>query len=109
MRASGIWLLLGAVALAACSSSDNSSSLRGPGGNFDNSGGNGFASGASSAGSTSAGTPTVTPPEKEEAQSYRAPVVSGRWVWTANPDTGKVAIVDAKSFSVRLADAGVGP
>jgi hypothetical protein len=35
--------------------------------------------------------------------------VSGRWVWTANPDTGKVAVVDAKSFSVRLADAGVAP
>ena len=30
-------------------------------------------------------------------------------MWTANPDTGKVAIVDAKSFSVRLADAGLGP
>jgi hypothetical protein len=36
-------------------------------------------------------------------------VVSGRWVWTANPDTGKVAIVDAKTFGVRLADAGQAP
>jgi hypothetical protein len=36
-------------------------------------------------------------------------VVSGRWVWTANPDTGKVAVVDAKNFTVRLADAGQAP
>ncbi|MEI9952018.1 MAG: hypothetical protein WDO74_24285 [Pseudomonadota bacterium] len=107
MRASGKWLLWGTVALAACSSSDDASFASGrpssPGS------GDNFGNGASAAGSAGAGTPVVVPPEKEEAQSYRAPVVSGRWVWTANPDTGKVAIVDAKSFSVRLADAGVGP
>ncbi|HEX3776645.1 MAG TPA: hypothetical protein VHV51_19365 [Polyangiaceae bacterium] len=49
------------------------------------------------------------PPEQEADQSFRAPVVSGRWVWTANPDTGKVAIIDAKTFGVRLADAGQAP
>jgi hypothetical protein len=54
-------------------------------------------------------TAPLPPPEQEEDTSYRAPVVSGHWVWTANPDTGKVAIVDAKSFSVRLADAGIAP
>jgi hypothetical protein len=109
LRASGKWLFLGAVALGACSSEDASAPRAGsPGGNFDGSGGSGFGNGASAAGSSSAGAPSA-PPEKEEAQSYRAPVVSGRWVWTANPDTGKVAIVDAKNFSVRLADAGVGP
>jgi hypothetical protein len=48
-------------------------------------------------------------PEREESSSFRAPVVSGRWVWTANPDTGKIAVVDAKNFTVRLADAGIGP
>ena len=51
----------------------------------------------------------MLPPEQEEDQSFRAPVVSGRWVWTANPDTGKVAVVDAKNFTVRLADAGQAP
>jgi|SRR6187431_2572485 len=109
LGASGKWLLLSAAALAACSSADSSAprSLS-PGDNWDGSAGNGFGNGASAAGSSAAGAPSL-PPEKEEAQSYRAPVVSGRWVWTANPDTGKVAIVDAKNFSVRLADAGVGP
>jgi len=110
MRANGMWVLLGAAVVAACSSADDRAPLAGvPGGNFDNSGGNGFGNGASNAGRPSFAGSAAIPPEKEEAQSYRAPVVSGRWVWTANPDTGKVAIVDAKSFSVRLADAGIGP
>ena len=51
----------------------------------------------------------IVAPEQEEDLNFRAPVVSGRWVWTANPDTGKIAVVDAKTFTVRLADAGIGP
>ena len=69
----------------------------------------GSAGGASSSSGDNGDTPVTTPPEQEEDQSYRAPVVTGRWVWTANPDTGKVAVVDAKTFTVRLADAGAGP
>jgi hypothetical protein len=103
-----MWLLFGAVGLAACSESGDSSPSGASRGSNDASGGQ-FGAGNSSAGGSSSETPAVVPPEKEEAQSYRAPVVSGRWVWTANPDTGKVAIVDAKNFSVRLADAGAGP
>lgn len=94
-----------AASVAACNAGFGSSADSGgsfaPGGNF------GGASNAA-AGSGS-GVPVVTPPEQEEDQSYRAPVVSGRWVWTANPDTGKVAVVDAKTFTVRLVDAGAGP
>lgn len=104
-----MWLLFGAVGVAACSSSDYDGAApiaAGPGGPTFGSGG---ASNGATAPGSSAGAPSTVPPEKEEDQSYRAPVVSGRWVWTANPDTGKVAIVDAKSFSVRLVDAGVGP
>ena len=78
-----------------------------PRGSSDGSGGQ-LGLGAN-AGGASSNPITTPPPEKEEPQSYRAPVVSGRWVWTANPDTGKIAIVDAKTFSVRLADAGIGP
>jgi len=100
-------VLLGAALLAACSSEDGSeSNLAGP--VPDSSAGRGGQNGGVAAAGSTGSTP-VTPPEQEEAQSYRAPVVSGRWVWTANPDTGKVAIVDAKNFSVRLADAGIAP
>jgi hypothetical protein len=101
--------MLAALGLAACSSSfdDDSASLapRSPGGDFA-AGGAGISAGGSTA---AGGAGAVIAPEQEEDLSFRAPVVSGRWVWTANPDTGKVAVVDAKSFSVRLADAGVAP
>src|SRR6478609_3554631 len=108
MRVSGLWLLLGVGALPACSADSSMASggprVLAPGGDSDSFGGRSSV-GASPGGASN----SIPPPEKEEPQSYRAPVVSGRWVWTANPDTGKVAIVDAKNFSVRLADAGVGP
>jgi hypothetical protein len=106
----GKWLVLGAAALAACSSADDRASTSGAPGSPNGFGGaSNSGNGASAAGATSSAGAPVTPPEKEETQSYRAPVVSGRWVWTANPDTGKVASVDAKNFSVRRADAGIGP
>lgn len=102
----GMWVMLSvAVAAPACSLGSAADGAPRSGGDFS-------PHGPSSAGSSnlgSGGSEPVTPPEQEEDQSYRAPVVSGRWVWTANPDTGKVAVVDAKAFTVRLADAGAGP
>jgi hypothetical protein len=97
-----------ALALAACSSLDDSANDAAPGTSDNGSFGTGGSS-ATGSSSASGGASATLPPEQEEDLSYRAPVVSGRWVWTANPDTGKVAVVDAKSFAVRLADAGVGP
>ncbi len=102
------WEALAALALAACSSSfddDSAARAAGPSGSNFGAGGAGVVGSPASGGATSA----VVAPEQEDDSSYLAPVVSGRWVWTANPDTGKVAVVDAKSFSVRLADAGVAP
>jgi hypothetical protein len=49
------------------------------------------------------------PPEQEAESRFRVPVVSGRWVWTANPISGRVALIDATSFSVKTALAGAGP
>jgi len=48
-------------------------------------------------------------PEEEQDQAFRVPVVSGRWVWTANPTSGRVALIDAKSFTVKTALAGAAP
>ncbi|MEO7037013.1 MAG: hypothetical protein ABI548_23875 [Polyangiaceae bacterium] len=105
----GSWGIVAALAVAACSSSSESASGSAafPGGGDFGSGGAGSVNLGPSSAAGSA--PLVVPPEQEEDLSYRAPVVSGRWVWTANPETGKVAVVDAKSFGVRLADAGVAP
>lgn len=48
-------------------------------------------------------------PEQEVERAFRVPVVSGRWVWTANPSSGRVALIDAKTFTVKTALAGAGP
>jgi len=48
-------------------------------------------------------------PEVEVDRAFRVPVVSGRWVWTANPSSGRVALIDAKTFAVTTALAGAGP
>jgi hypothetical protein len=57
----------------------------------------------------SASTPPPPPPEKELETAYEAPVATDHYVWTANPTTGKVALISADDFSVRLAEAGNAP
>jgi hypothetical protein len=106
----GSWVVLTAAAIAACSSALDDSASTAPRGSSNDGTGPSVGGSTSSGGIISAGgSAPVVPPEQEEDQSFRAPVVSGRWVWTANPDTGKVAVVDAKNFTVRLADAGQAP
>jgi hypothetical protein len=48
-------------------------------------------------------------PEVEREQSFVAPVVTGRYVWTANPESGRVAVIDAETFEVRSGQAGFRP
>jgi hypothetical protein len=49
------------------------------------------------------------PPETENEDTYSAPVVSGRWIWTANPLSGRVALIDATTLTVTTAEAGLLP
>jgi len=53
--------------------------------------------------------PSEPPPEMEVDQSFRAPVATGKLLWSANPDSGRVALIDAQSLSVRMTNAGFGP
>ncbi len=57
----------------------------------------------------SGGSLPVLPPEQENESAYELPVLSGRWVWSANPDSGQVALIDTRDLSVRLTRAGYGP
>jgi hypothetical protein len=50
-----------------------------------------------------------TTPEIERESSFRAPVVTGKYVWSANPDSGRVAIIDAQTYEIRAAEAGLRP
>lgn len=52
---------------------------------------------------------TPPPPEVEREATFRAPVVTGQYVWTANPESGRVAVIDAASFEIRSGQAGNRP
>ena len=58
----------------------------------------------------SGGVPPL-PPEEEIESSFRAPIATGRYLWTANPESSYVAVVDAagSSLDVRIIQAGFGP
>ncbi|HQP34421.1 MAG TPA: hypothetical protein PLI95_04570 [Polyangiaceae bacterium] len=69
---------------------------------YAGSGGTGAAGAAGAAGSG-------LPPEEELESSYRSPVATGRFVWVANPTSGRVAYVDAVTLEVQTVPAGHGP
>jgi hypothetical protein len=49
------------------------------------------------------------PPEVEVERAFEAPVATERFVWAANPKTGRVAVIDAKTYQVKTVAAGQGP
>ncbi|MBI3202334.1 MAG: hypothetical protein HYZ29_12400 [Myxococcales bacterium] len=49
------------------------------------------------------------PPEQEIESSFRSPVATGKFVWAANPESGRVALIDATSLEVQTFEAGNGP
>ena len=53
--------------------------------------------------------PVEPPPEREVESDYEAPVATGRFVWVANPKSGRIAYVDATTLQVRTVEAGNAP
>jgi hypothetical protein len=110
VRALGVALAL-ALGLAAC----GSESPLAAGGGFDGAGDStGSGTGGSGTAGSSSGQPASggsggLPPEVEIESAYRAPVVTGRYVWSANPESGRVAVIDPETLVVRLAEAGLAP
>lgn len=49
------------------------------------------------------------PEEQEDESAFRAPVATGSFLWSANPESGRVALLDARDASVRLLSAGLRP
>ena len=94
-----------------CGDMNDSSDFRSPGGGPPIETG----SGGSATSSTSGGSITGTggaggaPPEVEVEKAFEAPVATERLVWAANPKTGRVAVIDAKSYQVKTVAAGEGP
>lgn len=53
--------------------------------------------------------PSSPGPEQEIEGSFRAPVVTGRLIWSANPESGRVALVDGVTHEVSTVAAGLSP
>jgi hypothetical protein len=49
------------------------------------------------------------PPEQEIESSFRAPVVTGTLIWSANPESGRVALVNGLTHEVSTLPAGLSP
>jgi hypothetical protein len=48
-------------------------------------------------------------PEVELESAFEAPVATDRFVWTANAATNRVALINAETFEVALAETGLAP
>lgn len=108
--------LLGALCLRCSSESAGDLAAQGAPGNSNTSGTGanlpGASGGSSSAGGNGGGggtPPVVVPPEVEIEDSFLAPVVTGKYVFSANPRSGRVAVIDAETYAVQLFNAGFGP
>ena len=107
-----VGLLLFASALGACSNvgaADTNASGFVPAGAGGASSGFISGNGAMTPGTDLSDAGAPLPPEKELDQTFRAPVATGKLLWSANPDSGRVALIDAETLAVRMTNAGFGP
>jgi hypothetical protein len=109
------WIFVSAIVACGSAGVDEEGALGGSGGNFgtgavSTGGGGVVVPPTAGSGGSSAGTGGVPPePEVEIENTYEAPVATDRFVWAANPETGRVALINAETFDVRLAEAGLSP
>lgn len=97
----------GCMGAASGESTSGDGSGRGPGTAPGSGSGNPGSGGSASPGGTG-GAPSL-PPEREVESTFEVPVATGRYVWIANPLSGRVAYVDAVTLAVKTAEAGNGP
>lgn len=101
----------------ACSASDDETMAEGGWGDGDSAGdgdlnvGTGGTSGGDDVGFGGDGTPVLPPlPEEvEDDASYRAPVATGHYLWSANPESGRVALIDVVHLTTQVLPAGLYP
>lgn len=102
------WLVVAGCLLtslaSACGDSGTSADAPGVG---SSSGTSGTVGGDDFSGSGGAG--AGDPAEREVESTYGAPVATGKYVWIANPSSGRVAYIDAATLAIKLIEAGDGP
>lgn len=93
----GVLGTLGGALVAACSAGGDSAGYGGDGSDGSGSGGVGVGDGVGPG------------PEEEIEENFRAPVVAGPYLFSANPETNRVALIDARSLATKVFDAGHAP
>jgi hypothetical protein len=101
-------LVLGVTGCGAMSA--NASGAPGDfGGASGSAGSSGGDQGTPDAGAATGSGGAIGPPEQELDSTYQAPISTGRFIWIANPTSGRVAYVDATSLVVKTVEAGNAP
>ena len=100
------------LGVAGCAGTSASSSGGGEfggstGSSSDGTGGSEAAGGAGDRADAGDGAPST--PELELDNTYQAPISTGRFIWIANPTSGRVAYVDATTLVVKTVEAGNAP
>ncbi|HSS38886.1 MAG TPA: hypothetical protein VLT58_08965, partial [Polyangia bacterium] len=109
MKSLSIGLLLALAAGCAAGANGSSSPSGGTGFGGSSATGAGNNTGTpGSGGSTGTGGSNL-PPETEVETSYEIPVATGRYIWVANPDSGRVAYVAGATLQVHTVEAGNAP
>ena len=100
LRAAGL-VVMSVLGLSGCGAGDAEGGDIGAGGS-----GGGANPGV---GGNGGGATTTPPPETELESSYGAPVATGKFVWIANPTSGRVAYIDASTLEINVVEAGNAP
>ena len=100
--ATAVAVVLGIVFVAACGSSASDAA------GFDGTLASGDA-GTSGPSQSGSGVSEDAGPEQKAESSYQSPVATGKYVWVANPTSGRVAYIDATTLEVHTVEAGNGP
>ncbi len=112
-RHAAVLITVGLLAADGCSSKDTAGDFAPePSGNESNPGSGGSGSGGGGMDFSAlgdAGGAKALPPEMKAENQFKAPVATGNFVWTANPTSGRVAYVNASTFTVQTTSAGNGP
>jgi hypothetical protein len=104
---------IASMALLHCAGSSNDAASFGPrgqeGANATVGGGSGTTGSGTGSGGSGGGVLPPPPPEIEVEKAFEAPVATERFVWAANPKTGRVALIDSNNYQVKTVAAGQGP
>jgi hypothetical protein len=108
----GLALLL---TVAGCASGESGGAPSTPASSAGTFGGPGTAGSTGAAGTAgpgiggTGGSAPPLPPETEVESSFEVPIATGHFIWVANPQSGRVAYVNASTLEVHTVEAGNAP